>query len=828
MAGDPRDPRAILDDYASRARTRGPVVVEATALRTGTVAMRDILAHLASNGRHDFAGLSESFGAGHWDGLDPTWAAALARVIGLQNLLPGDRPAAIEILRRVLPHLTKSRPSRPYRRLLAELLFDDGRYDEAYAHLSADDDLRRLHRGYLETDLLNPYIGSPFADSVRWQGGFGSIFEIADLASPKVTDDATLVPFDRLHLDAPAATIDGPLVSVIMTTFRPERAELLTSVKSIVAQTWGNLEVIIVDDASPAEYSEVLEAACQLDPRIRLIRAERNGGTYLARNTGIAAAQGVLFTGQDADDWSHPRRLELQAAPLLDSEDIPGSRSYCIGVQESLVIQRPGYLPERPNASSLMLRTEMARTLGGFLGARRAADSELHQRVEYYTGRSVLDITIPLALVRILPDSLSRGDFRPGWHHPARRAFRSAYQLWHRKADSAELQLTGGTSPVPVPRRFAIETSPPAHLDVVFAGDWREYGGPQRSMIEEIRALRGQGLRIGILHLEAALFMSQRAIPLCTPIQELINDGTVDRILEDDGATIELLILRFPPILQYPQFQTPNLTVRRMAVLADEVPSERDGSDIRYRVDDCADNAEKLFGLRPLWVPQGPAVRHAIEGSVPEGELADFDMPGIIKVAEWRTERDTFRSNRPVVGRHSRDDTMTWPEHATALRAAYPTDDSVDVRIMGGASAALSVLENAVNPPSWVVFDTDELDIRIFLNSLDFFVYYQHSQASDDAFERAVLEALATGCVAVLPHHFKETFSRAAVYARPEDCMAVVRRLYADPKAYRAQSRRAIDYVDKAFSPAVYQERIATLLAQGALTTRSDEARPVG
>src|SRR5690606_6786226 len=127
---------------------------------------------------------------------------------------------------------------------------------------------------------------------------------------------------------------DGPLVSVIMTTFRSDRIPLLTSVRSILEQSWRNLELIVVDDCSPPEYADVLAEIEKLDPRISVHRLPKNRGTYAARNVGIALAKGAYITGQDSDDWSHPERIARQVAPLEADPSLPASRCKSVTVRE--------------------------------------------------------------------------------------------------------------------------------------------------------------------------------------------------------------------------------------------------------------------------------------------------------------------------------------------------------------------------------------------------------------------------------------------------------------------------------------------------------------
>jgi glycosyltransferase involved in cell wall biosynthesis len=106
----------------------------------------------------------------------------------------------------------------------------------------------------------------------------------------------------------------SPLVSVIMPTYR-RPALLRRSILSVLAQTYSNFELIVVDDCSPDETPEVVKAFT--DPRLRYIRRTQNGRAALARNDGIAAARGSFIAFQDDDDIWLPHKLERQVAALL-------------------------------------------------------------------------------------------------------------------------------------------------------------------------------------------------------------------------------------------------------------------------------------------------------------------------------------------------------------------------------------------------------------------------------------------------------------------------------------------------------------------------------
>ena len=107
----------------------------------------------------------------------------------------------------------------------------------------------------------------------------------------------------------------SPRVSVIIPTYN--RATMLPrAVKSVLAQTYTDLELLIVDDCSADETPEVV--AGFVDPRIRSFRHSRNRGLAATRNTGIANSRGEYIAFLDDDDEFLPTKIEKQVN-VLDS-----------------------------------------------------------------------------------------------------------------------------------------------------------------------------------------------------------------------------------------------------------------------------------------------------------------------------------------------------------------------------------------------------------------------------------------------------------------------------------------------------------------------------
>lgn len=95
--------------------------------------------------------------------------------------------------------------------------------------------------------------------------------------------------------------MEQPLVSVIVPVYNAEK-RLGRCIESICAQTWQNLEILLLNDGSTDESQAICEAYRQSDPRIRLVNKE-NTGVSDTRNLGLSMATGKYIQFSDSDDY---------------------------------------------------------------------------------------------------------------------------------------------------------------------------------------------------------------------------------------------------------------------------------------------------------------------------------------------------------------------------------------------------------------------------------------------------------------------------------------------------------------------------------------------
>ncbi|MBE5861851.1 MAG: glycosyltransferase [Lachnospiraceae bacterium] len=209
-------------------------------------------------------------------------------------------------------------------------------------------------------------------------------------------------------------------ISCIMSNYNTPAEYLHASIQSILSQTMGDFELIIIDDGSTDASLEIIKDYAQKDSRIVLVENGKNCGLPYSLNRGIDKAQGRYIARMDTDDISLPDRFRLQKE-YLDSHsdiDVLGGFALCFGKQKGYSIT-PFYDFEHCKcamlyASSLPHPTVMMRrdflqnnSLRYNETFRSAQDLELWSRCLEYGKVEVLDSV--LLLYRIHGNQISVG-----------------------------------------------------------------------------------------------------------------------------------------------------------------------------------------------------------------------------------------------------------------------------------------------------------------------------------------------------------------------------------------------------------------------------------
>jgi glycosyltransferase involved in cell wall biosynthesis len=219
------------------------------------------------------------------------------------------------------------------------------------------------------------------------------------------------------------------LASVIIPLFN-QAAFIGKAISSVLAQTYGDIEVVVVDDGSSDESTDIVRSIA--DPRLRLVEQE-NRGPSAALNTGLRHSRGKYLALLGGDDMAHDRRIEKQIdalergaldsvfckPQLIDSNDQPIAPEYL----SSFFNVPPGSDPavhfrklfadaNYLCAPSHLMRRDVVDRIGYFHeGLVQAQDFEYAVRMTS-AGMKLLIVEEPLVLYRRHSQNLSRANHR--------------------------------------------------------------------------------------------------------------------------------------------------------------------------------------------------------------------------------------------------------------------------------------------------------------------------------------------------------------------------------------------------------------------------------
>ena len=667
--------------------------------------------------------------------------------------------------------------------------------------------------------LARANLETSFTERVKWMNKALKLYGIQELDRHAVIGKTC---YDRLRTknQKNVELIDNTKekVTIIVPAYNAEDG-IRTTLDSLLVQTWTNLEIIVADDQSTDNTINIVKEYSKIDPRVQIISTKTNSGAYTARNEALKIATGDFVTINDADDWSHPQKMEEQVKHFIENPSVIANTTQQARATESLKFFRRGKPGEYifANMSSLMFRREpVMRKLGFWDSVRFGADGEFKKRLKIVFGKeAVVDLkTGPFSFQRQSSSSLTGSEVfgYHGFFMGARKEYLESYSNYHQKATSLYYGFPQEKRPYPVPEPMLpsreVKKNARRHFDVIIASEFRLLGGTNMSNIEEIKAQQKMGLRTGLIQMARYDLNSIKEIN--PSVRELINGDDVQMLVYGEKVSCDVLIVRHPPVLQAWQKYIPDIQANHVRVIVNQPPKReysKNGKTL-YSIPTCVKHLEQYVGKKGKWYPIGPLIRDTLhahhEKDLKSIRLASEDWVNIIDVDEWQ-RKEKPHNKRIKIGRHSRDQYVKWPEDPRELKMIYPDKKAYEIHVLGGAKTPEKLLGKL--PKNWYVQEFGEVHPKDFLADLDVFVYYTHPKWVE-AFGRVIFEAMAAGVPVIIPPNYKDLFKEAAIYARPEEVQDRIHELINDKEAYATQVEKATNYVEKQFGYTKHASRL--------------------
>lgn len=819
-------------EYASRAREQLGRF-ETFAVRNKSIAAREPLARSATNmqfGVRDTIRTIRVLRAGRIPGsmdILRKWHApsllSLARLIANQNQYTTDTADAELLFRFVKAVHGDKALGKNDVYMYAECLADLGQHGQAYKAFTVAGMHRRdpVHHQLLKANAAREAGMDTEAGRANWAAVISEVLAADGRAPVSIGDPGDGTLFDALRAEAEPRHVDGPRVTVLVPSFNGSDF-LETTLRCLVRQTWKDLEIIVVDDGSDEPHRRMTREACErYGDDVIFVQQPENLGAYCARNRGLELSTGEYITVHDDDDWSHPEKIEVQVRDLLERGPRSANMTRHVRTAPSLRMSRINNNPSfsQGNFSSLMFHRSILEEVGVWDDVNRGADAEFRDRLVKVIGEPVEILgDAPLSFTRTHEASLTSNEIGRGYLDPARLLYQASYQRAHARRDidgedSWDTTFVRPANMAPGARGKHLGT-----FDVVFATDFRFPGGTSSLTLNEIETASLAGKRVGVLQLDSAL--NHYAAPIADRLFELASAENVELLSLKDAADVPSMIIRHPSVLQFLDNQESALRIGALTVIVNNPPVLTGGTGIMFSFEDVRRNAYDVFGVVPEVIAESGVTKEQCLRVAPIGSMDEDVWPGSIDIERFVPTEPRDFDRKPVLGRHSRDNQLKWPDRAEDVYSAYEGGEDFDVRILGGVNSLPSEVADRLRSDSDVI-EFGDADPSEFLTSLDFWAYF-HSDSLTESFGMATVEAMASGLVVFLPHYMEPTFGEGAQYAEPHEVRERIMEIWADPNEYRRLSELARKTAEERFSAGALLERMDVRIERGRQVLEAD------
>lgn len=373
------------------------------------------------------------------------------------------------------------------------------------------------------------------------------------------------VPVGLANVTANAPAHEPSEASVLVSAIVPitdETDTIRMATESLCAQSWKNLEVLLVGAFADLDLVDVTTQLAEADSRIRPIDVPGARGQNRLKNVGLDSASGELITVSGGGEWSHPQRIELLASTLTSDPSLQATGTFFVEIGEDML---PRWINARSvsslvgrNASSLMIRRSAFEELGGWDEVPFRTDEEFIGRIEARFGfdsTEWLEPDVPLSVVVAPPSDPARplaARTTETLHilEPASR-YQDAFKWWHASPDfrsNLPYWPQQGRRPFAATDEWnGEEEIHEIDYDLLVIGDLEEGNRHTEELVQLIEKYPGD---VGHLHIPSFHSPERRILPA---IQSLAASGKVSVLGREVPIRCRSVIIS-PSVLASPPF----------------------------------------------------------------------------------------------------------------------------------------------------------------------------------------------------------------------------------------------------------------------------------
>lgn len=683
-------------------------------------------------------------------------------------------------------------------------------------------------------EILRANCSISAGDEARWQAHLNAYLAHLSVAPVRLLPGEGTV-FERLACDQLPKVTGGPLISVIMPAWNTEKT-VRKAAQSILDQTWLNLELLIIDDASTDNTWDELQTISQSDSRVKIFRNKINVGPYVSKNIALTQCKGEWITGHDADDWAHPERVALQ----LEFCIVNRLKACMAGMMRltgegKFVRFNPiaGFVHDgvcRSGLISLMIHGQYMRdVLGGWDLVRTSGDSELLRRIETLEKNRVQELKKVTMLCLDNPVGLTNHPVL-GWNEergisPIRALYKESFQKWHLSLDrsTARINLFDKTRKFDASVEIStniqdikdvlenyksnkIYSRKKIKAEVILITNLNFSGGNASTSLSELSWFKATGISYAVVHCPTDDDIGK-------PISKRYQSISEHCVNWSEVETVEAryLICRHPRVVVSKCFAQllPTLSVKHSFIVKNNSSTRSDGSQA-YEISEFIKAALRISSESVEFCPISIGMRDELVNFAKKSNqnfnLSKMDWNPTFDFELYEADPKPVINSPIRIGRHGRDGLEKWHEDPEALKKIYPDSPEFKIIILGGAKNAKKILGKI--PNSWVVYEFGAIDTHKYFSELDVFVYFPNSSLNE-AFGRTIVEAMLAGIPVILPKKFIATFGELPLYCEPDQVVGLVRKLANDDEP-RITYLTELQAIAKAnFSSGIIDSRLA-------------------